>query len=131
MGDRKRQCRAELLSAAAGGDNLRCDGEVTDEAVHIEDHWAAVGSEGNVIRWTDAVAVYPTRDAQVGGEHYKKFAIHPWDVWEEYGLDPWLANCVKYLLRAGHKGPKVEDLRKARHYLDRAIERAIDHGPDA
>jgi uncharacterized protein DUF3310 len=62
------------------------------------------------------------RDAQVGGDHYRKFKIQPWDIWEEYGLDPWLAGVVKYVLRAGRKGSKLEDLRKARHYLDRAIE---------
>ena len=66
----------------------------------------------------------PASNKQVGGDHYLQFKIQPWDVWEEYGLDPWLANCVKYLLRAGNKGPAVEDLKKARHYLDRAIERA-------
>lgn len=63
------------------------------------------------------------RESQVGGDHYRKFRIQPWDVWDEYDLDRYLANCVKYLLRAGRKGPKIEDLKKARHYLDKAIER--------
>lgn len=62
------------------------------------------------------------RDEQVGGNHYSKHKIQPWDIWKEYGLDPWLAGVVKYILRAGHKGVKLEDLKKARHYLDRAIE---------
>lgn len=31
-------------------------------------------------------------------------------------------NVLKYLLRAGHKGDRLEDLRKARQYLDFAIE---------
>jgi hypothetical protein len=67
-------------------------------------------------------AVGSARDIQVGGEHYRKFEIQPWDIWLEYGLDPWLAGVIKYVLRAGHKGSKLEDLKKARHYLDRAIE---------
>jgi hypothetical protein len=63
-----------------------------------------------------------TRDEQVGGNHYRQFKIQPWDVIDEYGLDFYRGNVVKYLLRAGHKGVKLEDLKKARHYLDRVIE---------
>lgn len=59
---------------------------------------------------------------QVGGDHYAKFKIQPWDIWVEYGLDAFTGTVVKYLLRAGHKGDKLEDLRKARHTLDRLIE---------
>ena len=35
---------------------------------------------------------------QVGGNHYKVAAIQPWDVMAAYGLDPWSANVLKYLL---------------------------------
>lgn len=34
-------------------------------------------------------------------------------------------NAVKYLWRAGEKGPAVEDLRKARWYIDREIEKVL------
>lgn len=34
-----------------------------------------------------------------------------------------LYNCTKYLWRAGKKGSALEDLRKARWYLDREIQR--------
>ncbi len=34
-----------------------------------------------------------------------------------------LGNAIKYIWRAGDKGDAVEDLRKARWYLDREIER--------
>lgn len=34
-----------------------------------------------------------------------------------------LGNAIKYIWRAGSKGNAVEDLRKARWYLDREIER--------
>jgi hypothetical protein len=33
-----------------------------------------------------------------------------------------LGNCVKYICRAGLKGSKLEDLKKARWYLDREIQ---------
>jgi hypothetical protein len=62
------------------------------------------------------------RDNQVGGNHYKKFKIQPWDVIDEYGLTFYAGNALKYLLRAGRKGVALEDLKKARHYLDRMIE---------
>jgi len=62
------------------------------------------------------------RLSQVGGEHYRKFKIQPWDVIDEYGLSFYAGSALKYLLRAGNKGSKVEDLRKCRHYLDKLIE---------
>ena len=34
-----------------------------------------------------------------------------------------VGNAVKYLWRAGHKGPALDDLRKARWYIDREIAR--------
>ncbi|HKZ21180.1 MAG TPA: DUF3310 domain-containing protein [Acidimicrobiia bacterium] len=61
-------------------------------------------------------------DTQVGGDHYRKFKIQVWDIWREYGLDPFRAGAVKYLLRAGHKGSALEDLKKARHYIEKCIE---------
>lgn len=41
---------------------------------------------------------------------------------EAWDLGFHLGNVVKYLARAGKKGPYLEDLRKARFYLDRKIE---------
>lgn len=34
-----------------------------------------------------------------------------------------LGNAVKYILRADHKGAQLEDLKKARWYIDREIAR--------
>ena len=43
---------------------------------------------------------------------------------EIYGFDFHLGNCFKYISRAGKKNPEkeIEDLKKARFYLDRKIE---------
>ena len=46
---------------------------------------------------------------------------------EAWGLGFHLGNTVKYLARAGRKGDRLTDLRKARWYLDREIERET-HG---
>jgi Protein of unknwon function (DUF3310) len=41
---------------------------------------------------------------------------------EAWGLDFHLGNVVKYISRAGKKGDILEDLKKARWYLERKIE---------
>ena len=43
---------------------------------------------------------------------------------EAWGLDFHLGNTIKYISRAGKKNPekKIEDLKKAKFYLDRKIE---------
>lgn len=61
------------------------------------------------------------RDRQVGGDHYKLHKVQPWDIIEEYGLDFFEGNALKYLLRK--KDNRVEDLKKAVHYLEKCIER--------
>lgn len=40
---------------------------------------------------------------------------------EAWGLGFALGNAVKYIARAGKKGDRLEDLKKARWYLDREI----------
>ena len=51
--------------------------------------------------------------------------VEAWDVLDAaFPQDPLLWNCGKYLLRQGRKGgedKRLEDLRKARQYLDRKI----------
>lgn len=53
--------------------------------------------------------------------------VESWDVLDAaFPSDPLLWNCGKYLLRQGRKGSeekRLEDLRKARQYLDRQIAR--------
>ena len=35
----------------------------------------------------------------VGGSDYSAHKIQPWDIWEEYKLNPWDADIVKRVLR--------------------------------
>lgn len=60
-------------------------------------------------------------DVQVGGSHYKKHAIQPWDAIIDWGLGFLDGNVVKYIARWRNKDG-VKDLKKARHYLDKLIE---------
>lgn len=59
-------------------------------------------------------------EKQIAGSHYQKL-IQPWDYIAANGLDFFEGNIVKYVTRWRQKGG-VEDLRKARHYLDKLIE---------
>lgn len=47
----------------------------------------------------------------------------PIDIIEEWGLGMHAGNAVKYISRAGRKGDAIEDLEKARWYVDRYIEK--------
>lgn len=58
---------------------------------------------------------------QVGGGHYKDRPIQPWDYVAANGLGFFEGNIIKYVTRWREKHG-VEDLRKARHYLDKLIE---------
>ena len=62
----------------------------------------------------------PASSRQIGGDHYRKHRIQPWDIWEAYGLDAFTGAILKYLLR--DKGNRLEDLKKPRHTLDKLIE---------
>lgn len=64
----------------------------------------------------------PAQTRQVGGDHYVKRKIQPWDIFEAYpDMDPFIAHIIPYLLRWRDKGG-LADLKKARHTLDRLIE---------
>jgi hypothetical protein len=59
--------------------------------------------------------------------YYVRGGIEAIDVVDAWGLGFELGNVVKYLARAGHKHPdRLEDLKKARWYLDREIARSVD-----
>ncbi len=54
---------------------------------------------------------------QVGGAHYSKYAIQPTEYILKNGLHFCEGNVIKYTTRWRDKGG-IEDLKKARHYLD-------------
>ncbi len=62
------------------------------------------------------------KNDQVGGSHYRDCAIQPVDFIEGNGLGFCEGNVIKYVTRWRAKGG-VQDLKKARHYLDLLIER--------
>lgn len=56
-------------------------------------------------------------------KHYNFGTIEVIDAIEDWGLGFHLGNVVKYVARAPHKGSELEDLKKARWYLDRKIQK--------
>jgi len=62
-------------------------------------------------------------DSQVGGNHYKSFKIQPVEFIHANGLGYIVGNVIKYVCRHQLKhSSSIEDLRKARHYIDMLIE---------
>ena len=57
---------------------------------------------------------------QVGGNHYSKHKIQPWDIVDEYGLDHYRATAIKYILR--DKDNSRQDIQKAIHCLEHWLE---------
>ena len=56
-------------------------------------------------------------------EHYKGLDLEPFEVYDRMGWteNACKANIIKYLFRAGRKGSVIEDLKKARVYLNKLI----------
>lgn len=63
----------------------------------------------------------PKPDAISSPSHYTYSGFETWDVIAAWGLGYNLGNVVKYISRADHKGKRLEDLQKAKAYLDREI----------
>ena len=62
------------------------------------------------------------REAVNHPPHYNQGNIEVIDAIEDWGLDFNAGNVVKYVSRHQHKAEPLEDLKKARWYLDRIIE---------
>ena len=60
-------------------------------------------------------------DKQVGGDHYKEMSMQPFEFIERNGLGYGVGNIIKYLCRFNKKGG-LDDLKKAKHYLELMIE---------
>ena len=64
---------------------------------------------------------------QVNGTHYKEKTIQPWDYIVGNGMGYLEGNIVKYVSRWKEMGG-IDDLNKAKHYLEKLIEVSLDKG---
>tara|TARA_R110000851_G_scaffold37126_1_gene96139 strand:+ start:787 stop:990 length:204 start_codon:yes stop_codon:yes gene_type:complete len=56
-------------------------------------------------------------------QHYNE-GVEAIDVIESWDLNFNVGNVIKYMLRSAHKGEEIQDLEKAKWYLDRHLENA-------
>lgn len=70
--------------------------------------------------------IMSARSAVDHPNHYNIGKIEVIDAIEAWELNFSLGNAVKYIARADHKGKPIEDLQKARWYIDREIERRMN-----
>jgi hypothetical protein len=75
----------------------------------------------HLMQGTDIIAKHHT-DMINHPPHYKAGGMETIDFIEAKDLGYHLGNVIKYITRADHKGNKLEDLKKAQWYLNRAIE---------
>lgn len=66
-------------------------------------------------------------DTQVGGAHYKQFAIQPVEFCQRNRLPACETSVVKYVCRHREKGG-AQDIRKAIHYLELLLQ--IDYSEE-
>ena len=100
---------------------------VIDETDVLTQEQASALYRAMTKKTTDAKA----DDVQFGGDHYRALGIQPWNAMEAWMSPEAFAgflrgNVIKYIARTEKKGG-VEDLKKARHYLDKLIEVVESH----
>jgi hypothetical protein len=109
----------------------------TDELVPVvaptrQEDWDALNAASREYRPTGPVTVDSTiyHDPVNKAAHYNTGRFEVIEVLSDWGLDgnAYLWNAVKYIARHAHKANPLQDLKKARYYLDRAIERLEQAG---
>jgi hypothetical protein len=67
------------------------------------------------------------KDIQIGGNHYSKYVIQPTEFIHKNNIGFIEGNILKYIIRYKDKNG-IEDLKKAKHYIDLLIE--MEYGID-
>jgi len=66
------------------------------------------------------------KQRQEGGDHYKQMGVEPWDVVDTWPLEQQIGyyrgGALKYIMRMGTKDERVQELKKAGHYIDKLVE---------
>lgn len=71
------------------------------------------------------------RDYNLGKSDYSKHKIQPWDIWLEYGLNPWDADIVKRVLRTKEGEDRKLDYEKIIHVCQERIRQLEAEQADA
>ena len=98
----------------------RYDGEYCPKCLEVEE--ASNDKDRTVTARRPAPFVNETANSvQVGGDHYKRMRIQPWDFIAENSIGFFEGNIISYVCR-WHSKNGLEDLQKAKHYIDKLIE---------
>ena len=82
----------------------------------------------------EETATTQVRSHNVGQSDYSKHKIQPWDIWEEYNLNPWDADIVKRTLRTKSttgitpEQSRIEDYEKIIHVCQERIKQIKTNG---
>jgi hypothetical protein len=57
--------------------------------------------------------------------YYTRGSMETWDFIRDQGLNYHLGCAIKYIVRAGYKDSKADDLKKAIHYLQNELQHAL------
>jgi hypothetical protein len=107
---------------------LRPGISLDDWPSHLRSHvdlFETTGSDGDLDlgNCVPSSAIQPiVSSSSRGPSHYKRGTIEVWDFIRDQGLNYHLGNAIKYICRAGYKDSKVDDLKKAIHYLQNELE---------
>jgi hypothetical protein len=84
-----------------------------------------IDDSGAIKCWncSEAMKEISANSRQVGGQHYRATSIQHWDFAAANNLDYFQGQITKYVVRWKDKNG-IEDLKKARHFLDKYIELA-------
>lgn len=107
-------------------DRQKIDSKETEER-HIEDS-SKEAVQVPTAEHMDKMYGNIKHDAVNHPSHYTRGRIEVIDFIEDQQLPYHLGNVIKYIARAGYKGDKLEDLKKARWYLDRYINEVMGNG---
>lgn len=90
------------------------------------EEWDEATAEEYVRAENEMVKKSEAMSRQVGGNHYKDKLVQPWDVIDTFphaeAIGFYRGNAIKYIMRAGDKGPAREDYEKAIHYIQKLLE---------
>ena len=66
------------------------------------------------------------RDKQIGGDHYKRMGVEPWDVVDTWPIEQrigyYRGGALKYVMRMGNKDEAPQEIGKGKHYLEKLLE---------
>ena len=61
------------------------------------------------------------RAYHIGKSDYSTKKIQPWDIWDEYNLNPWDADIIKRVLRTKEGQSRAEEYEKIIHICKERI----------